>query len=169
MNNWFECKVTYTGIDEHSGKEKKKNDVYMFDAISYTEAESLLTREMEKMMSEDFKSSIKKARITDVFAYEDGDYWFKCKVFIIDIDDKTGKEKPTTNYMYINADDVRQAFDRLEEKLSSVIAPWEVHTIARTTVLEFFEYIEDNEEETELPSNLKKLTELLNDAETQTK
>ena len=38
MKDWFEIKVKYSKNGE-DGKEKKVSDVYLLDAISYTEAE----------------------------------------------------------------------------------------------------------------------------------
>lgn len=40
--NWFECKIKYTKVTE-DGKEKKVSEMYLLDAVSYTEAESRIT------------------------------------------------------------------------------------------------------------------------------
>lgn len=37
--NWFEAKVKYMKVNE-DGREKKVNEAYLLDAMSYTEAES---------------------------------------------------------------------------------------------------------------------------------
>jgi hypothetical protein len=40
--NWFEAKVKYVKVGE-DGKEKKMSELYLLDAMSYTEAESRIT------------------------------------------------------------------------------------------------------------------------------
>ena len=47
--NWFEAKVKYMKVNE-DGKSKKVNEAYLLDAMSYTEAESRITHEMESIM-----------------------------------------------------------------------------------------------------------------------
>ena len=44
--NWFEAKVKYMKVNE-DGREKKVNEAYLLDAMSYTEAESRIMHEME--------------------------------------------------------------------------------------------------------------------------
>ena len=42
--NWFEAKVKYMKVNE-DGREKKVNEAYLLDAMSYTEAESRILHE----------------------------------------------------------------------------------------------------------------------------
>ena len=43
--NWFEAKVKYVKVGE-DGKEKKMSELYLLDAMSYTEAESRITENL---------------------------------------------------------------------------------------------------------------------------
>lgn len=60
--NWFEAKVKYIKINE-DGREKKVNEAYLLDAMSYTEAESRITHEMESVIKGDYYISSLKNRI----------------------------------------------------------------------------------------------------------
>lgn len=51
--NWFECKIKYTKVTE-DGKEKKVSEMYLLDAVSYTEAESRITEALASMIQGDF-------------------------------------------------------------------------------------------------------------------
>ena len=51
--NWFEAKVKYMKVNE-DGREKKVNEAYLLDAMSYTEAESRIMHEMESVISGDY-------------------------------------------------------------------------------------------------------------------
>ena len=95
--NWFEAKVKYMKVNE-DGREKKVNEAYLLDAMSYTEAESRIMHEMESVISGDYYiSSLKKSNITELVPSEDenDDRWYKAKVNIIDADEVSGKEKST--------------------------------------------------------------------------
>lgn len=161
MNNWFECKVKYTKIDEQTGKEKRVTEPYLIDAISFTEAEKRMTEEAEKIVSGEFQiTNISKSKISDTFFYDDGDWWYKCKVSIVDVDESSGKEKKTANTMLILAGSVKEAFERLEESLASVIVPYEIEAIVKSPIVELFPYFSE-EENQEIPENLKPLSEVI--------
>ena len=51
--NWFEAKVKYVKMGE-DGKEKKMSELYLLDAMSYTEAESRITENLREMIQGDF-------------------------------------------------------------------------------------------------------------------
>ena len=98
--NWFEAKVKYVKVGE-DGKEKKMSELYLLDAMSYTEAESRITENLREMIQGDFYIvGLKKSNITELVESNDGndDKWFKAKVAIIDADQISGKEKKSNQY-----------------------------------------------------------------------
>ena len=44
MNTWFECQIKHT-VEEENGKSKK-TEVYLVDALSFSEAEERVSEEM---------------------------------------------------------------------------------------------------------------------------
>lgn len=60
--NWFEAKVKYVKVSE-DGREKKVNESYLLDALSYTEAESRIMHEMESLIKGEYYISGLKNRI----------------------------------------------------------------------------------------------------------
>ena len=56
MNTWFECGVKYVKVDAE-GREKKASEVYLIDAVSFTEAENRIYRVLEQMISGEFTVS----------------------------------------------------------------------------------------------------------------
>lgn len=146
MHNWFECKVKYDKIDEKSGKDKTVTEAYLMDALSFTEAETRTTAELENVISGEFQvTNISKSKLSDVFIYQEGEWWYKCKVNIIDVDQKSGKEKKSSNMMLIMADNVKEAYERLEESLAELIVPYEIVSIAQSNILDIFPYSVDDE------------------------
>ena len=88
---WFEVKIRYSKIMEN-GLEKKVNEKYLFDSLSFTESEGRCIEEMTAFISSDFTvSDIKRANYSEVFFSEEdaADRWFKCKLMFITLDEKS--------------------------------------------------------------------------------
>ena len=142
--NWFEAKVKYIKINE-DGREKKVNEAYLLDAMSYTEAESRITHEMESVIKGDYySSSLKKSNITELVPSEDenDDRWYKAKVNIIDADEVSGKGKSTAQYYLVAAADTDRALENLKKNLSTFVVPYEIANISDTKFIDVFPYLE---------------------------
>ena len=139
--NWFEAKVKYIKINE-DGREKKVNEAYLLDAMSYTEAESRITHEMESVIKGDYYiSSLKKSNITELVPSED-ESWYKAKVNIIDADEVSGKGKSTAQYYLVAAADTDRALENLKKDLSTFVVPYEIANISDTKFIDVFPYLE---------------------------
>ena len=157
-NNWFECKVKYVKVDEVSGKEKKVSESYLIDAVSFTEAEARIHKEMEQMVSGEFNlTNISKSNITELYPNENGDRWFKAKVAFIDVDENSGKDKKTNQYMLAEANNVKHAYEFIEECLSEMLVPYEIPAISESSILDAFPFFSEEEE---VPGNLKPVSEI---------
>lgn len=153
--NWFEGKIKCIRVGG-DGRERKVAELYLLDAMSYTEAESRLMKEMESVIQgEYFISSLKKSNITEVVPSEDenDDRWYKAKVAIIDADEVSGKEKRSFQYYLVAASNTDRALDNLNKALATFVVPWEVASISDTQFADIFPYFEDDAEE--MPENLK--------------
>lgn len=153
--NWFEAKVKYMKVNE-DGRERKVNEAYLLDAMSYTEAESRIMHEMESVISGDYYiSSLKKSNITELVPSEDenDDRWYKAKIAIIDADEVSGKEKSSFQYYLVAASGINRALENLEKSLSTFVVPYEIASISDTLFMDVFPYFSD--EEGEIPANLK--------------
>ena len=153
MRNWFNCKVKYT--KEVDGKLKKVTEQYLVDALSFTEAEARMHEQLEQMVRGEYTiTNISKQNIADIFHYQDAVDWFKAKVKYITYDEESGKEKMTTHYMLVTANDVRDAYDRLLDSLKGMMVDFEIDTISKSSILDVFPYFSNEDVETETPSNL---------------
>ena len=77
--NWFEAKVKYVKMGE-DGKEKKMSELYLLDAMSYTEAESRITENLREMIHGDLVIvGLKKSHIREWVESDAGqdDKWFQ--------------------------------------------------------------------------------------------
>lgn len=155
MSSWYECKVRYEKIDQN-GKEKKVNEPYLVDAVSFTDAEKRINEEMEPYISGEFQvTSIKKANFAELHPNENGDRWFKCKISFVSLDEEKGVEKKTNTYWLIQANTVKEAYDGIEELLHDTISDYEIPQIMESPIMDVFPFHADDE----IPENLKPLTE----------
>lgn len=145
MHNWFECKVKYDKMMEN-GMQKKVSEPYLVDALSFTEAEARIIKEITPYISGDFEvANIKKANYSEIFFDETADKWFKCKLNFITLDEKSGMEKRTASYMLVQASDFSQALARLIDGMKGTLADYEVASIAETALIEVYQYTLDEE------------------------
>ncbi len=140
MQTWFECKVKYTKVTE-SGKEQTVTENFLLDAVSFTDAETRMTRQMEQMAGGEFSvTDIKKSRIAEVFPFDSGAWWFKATVNLVTVDEEAGKEKKLRTYYLVMADDIKEALERLHDRLSFLVIPYVISSLAVSTIVDVFPY-----------------------------
>ena len=155
--NWFEARISYMKVGEDR-REKKVSESYLLDAMSYTEAEARVIKEMESIVPGDYYiKSLKKSNITELVSSEDenDDRWYKAKVNIIDADAVSGQEKCSSQYYLVAASNFNRALDNLEKSLATFVVPYEIGSITDTDFMDVFPYFEDEEEK--VPENLTPL------------
>ena len=159
MQTWFECKVKYVKIDD-DGRERKVSEVYLVDAVTFTDAETRIIQQMQTMVRGEFMvDNIKKSNIVEIYPHENGEFWYKARIGIVTIDENAGKEKKINNYFLVAADDLKQALQRLEEGLSYILVPYQTTSLAISTIVDVFPYFQD-EVNKPIPANLKPLKEV---------
>ena len=159
MQTWFECKVKYVKIDD-DGRERKVSEVYLVDAVTFTDAETRIIEQMGTMVRGEFiVDNIKKSNIVEIYPHDDGEWWYKARIGIVTIDEKAGKEKKINNYFLVAADDIKQALQRLEEGLSYILVPYQTTSLAICNIIDVFPYFEDVVNK-KIPDNLKPLAKV---------
>lgn len=146
--NWFEVKVKYTKVCEE-GREKKVSELYLLNAVSFTEAESRIIEELREIIQGDFYiEAIKKSNITELVESKDGndDKWFKAKVAIIDCDNISGREKKSNQYFLVAGSDVDKSLENLQKALSTYVVPFEIVQVGDSNIMDVFPYFEDKQE-----------------------
>jgi hypothetical protein len=157
MSIWFECKVKYTKIDEVTGKEKKVTEPYLLDAVSFTDAEKRIYKEMETYVSgEFFVTNIKVVNFSELLPNEQGDRWFKCKLTYVSIDEEAGKERKINSYLLVQSNTIKEAYDQIDEYMKSSVSDYSIPAIAESPILDVFPYYSEEEE---IPKNLIPIAE----------
>ena len=143
MNYWFECKVSYERQADSMGM-KKVSESYLVDALSFTEAEKRIIKEVRPFVSvgELDVVNIRRARIAELFLNEEAedDRYFRAKVNFITVDEKSGSEKKTSATMIVKSDSLPNAVTELKAQLDSQMASYEIAAVTDTQILDVFQY-----------------------------
>ena len=144
---WFECKIRYEKVME-DGLQKKVNENYVVDALSFSEAETRIKEEMSAYISGEFEvADIKKAAFKEVFFTDDNiaDKWYKAKLQFITIDEKTEKEKRSTVTYLVQAGSMNGAMKNIDEVMGGTMIDYVVASVAETTIMDVYEYGKSND------------------------
>ena len=141
MQKWFECTIKYEKQLEE-GKIAKITERYLVDALTFTEAEARIIKEMKPFISGEFEvANINPQKYSELFWNEKADKWFKTKVNFIVLDEEKGIEKKVANYMLVQANDLKEARELLVEGMKGSLADWEIASISETQIIDVYKYI----------------------------
>ena len=142
MKTWFECKARYAK-EQDNGSVKAVNENYLIDAVSFTDSEERINKELSEIISGEFKvKAVKQSNIGEIIDSYNGEYWYKVRVTFADIDQKTGKQKSASEYILVSADNLKQAYEIMEERLKTVLIPWKIQSVIESNILDVFFYSE---------------------------
>lgn len=133
--NLFETKISYDRLSER-GSIETVNEVYIFDAETFGDAENkvLVLAEPNLKMGYEVKS-VKRVKFNEVFFYPESEKWFKARINFLSIDEK-GKDHKVGAAVLVQSDNMKEARERIEERLKDSMADWEIVKIEETAVLE---------------------------------
>ena len=147
MNNWFTVKVKYTKQLEN-GAFKRVSEPYLLAAMTFTDAEARIYEELGSIIRGEFVvTNIARSDFHDIFEYEDSDTWYKCKISYVSEDADSEKKKKVTQNFLVTAGSVKEAYERLQENLSTLMADYEIPSITATPIVEIFPYKEELDKE----------------------
>jgi hypothetical protein len=122
---------------------KRVTESYLVDALSFTEAEARIIEEITPFISGEFTvADIKRADYNELFFSDKGetDRWFKCKLFFVTFDEKSGVEKKTTTQILVQATDLRDAVKKLDEGMKGTMADYQIASVTETAIMDVFLY-----------------------------
>lgn len=140
MYNWFECKIRYDKMLE-TGIQKTVTEPYLVDALDFSEAEARIIEEIKPFISGEFSvSDIKRVKYTESFFNENGDRYYKARLYFIALDEKSGTEKRTGVNMLVQASTLKSAVEIVEAEMGKTMIDYTFASIAETTIMDVFPY-----------------------------
>lgn len=144
MNSWFTVKVKYTKQLEN-GTFKRVSEPYLLAAMTFTDAEARIYEELGSSIRGEFQvTGIARTDLHDIFQYDDAEQWFKCKVTYDRIDEDGEKAKTISQHFLVSAAHVKEAYERIEESLATLMIDFNVVSITASPIVEIFPYREED-------------------------
>jgi hypothetical protein len=148
IKKWFEVGVEFLKVHE-SGQEKLVVEKYLFDAVSFTDAETRVNEIMANIINGSFfVNQIKIAGFSEVIPYDTGEFWFRVLVDYIYDNNKSGEKRSRANYL-IFADNIEEALERIKLWLNDSVAFFEIVSLTKSKICDIFPYFEIEQEEEE--------------------
>ena len=174
MNTWFTVKVKYTKqLDD--GTFKRVSEPYLLAAMTFTDAEARIYEELGSIIRGEFTvTNIARTEYHDIFYYEDADLWYKCKITYqsegdgldVESDLNPKKVKKVSQNFLVTATSVKEAFERIQESLSTLMVDYQIPSIILTPIVDIFPFNEELDVELERkPAKEKAVTEVTSDEE----
>ena len=148
-SEWFECKVQYEKFMEN-GIQKKVTELYIVEALSFTEAESRIIEDMSVYINGEYEvKDIKKAKYKEIWFSDDtnADRFYQAKIQFITLDEKTKKEK-RSNFVYlVQAATLNGAIKGIDEFMGGTMSDYASVEAKETKILDVIEYVVKNKKE----------------------
>lgn len=144
---WYQVKVKYDKMQDN-GCMKPVTDVYVVDALSFTEAEARITEHVQPYISGEFQvTDIKRANYSEVWEEQAAFYWFEAQLEFITINEATGAEKRTKQRMLVQADNLQGAMNAVGKNMRGTMTDFDAVCIKATPIVEVVKYNPENNNE----------------------
>lgn len=147
MHMFFEVRIRYEKTMAY-GQNKKVNEPYLVDALSFTEAEARIINEMTPFISGDFKvKAVKEVNFSEIlFSNEElADTYFKARLAYVTLDEHSGMKKKTYTNVLVQAADLRDAVKKLDEDMEGTMVDYKIVSIAETKIMDVYLYKPEEE------------------------
>ena len=134
---WFECKVRYEQTQE-DGMNKMVTETYVYKAEDFGEAYDKVIKDMPSLSDEFEITAMKIARYKEIITQDERteERYYRVKVNLIILDEKTQKEKKTACYYLVNADSVEKARKYTDTALSDTIMDYVIEAVQEAKIID---------------------------------
>ena len=139
-SDWFECKVRYEKTQE-DGMPKMVTETYVVDGINFGDAfNRMCENTIKEICSEEFEIvGMKKAQYSEIALYALlGNVFYRVKINMITIDEKTDKQKKTPMFLLVRADNINEARKAVDDEyMKGTMIDYEISSVVETKIVEF--------------------------------
>lgn len=86
-------------------------------------------------------SNVGRKKINEMFENENGDKWYRSRVYFISLDEEKGVEKRTATTMMVQANTVQGALDGIKDGMKTSMADYVIASITETKILDIFKFV----------------------------
>ena len=141
MNKWYLCKVAYERQADEMGM-KKVTESYLVDALSFTEAEERVIKEVTPFVSvgELEVVNIRPMRLAELLLDERSDKFYRAKVDLTTVD-SNDNERTARSAMIVQAESLQEATRTLITHLDGSLSAYELVSVAELDILDVYQYV----------------------------
>ena len=135
---WFEGKGRYEQTQE-DGMNKMVTETYVYKAADFGEAYDKAIKNMSTFISGEFGiTAMKIAQYGEVVMQDERteEKYYRVKVNLIILDEKTQKEKKTACYYLVNADSVEKARKYTDAALSDTMMDYVIEAVQEAKIID---------------------------------
>lgn len=134
MNNYYEVCVRYCNAIDETVKSH-----FIIEALSFADAEEKAYNDVVVYGGTDAEVlAVKRSNVEEIISSNAQDYkFFKAKYSIINVNEKTGKEKKTTLYILLQAESIDNARDMFYDAAKSWVSDIVLESISETKLVDY--------------------------------
>ena len=137
---WFECKVRYEKTQE-DGMPKMVTETYVVDGCDFGDAFKSISEYAIKHIANEFEIvAMKMAQYAEITLYKsDGNVFYRVKINIITIDEKTNKQKKIPLFLLVRADNINEARKAVDDEyMKGTMTDYVISSVDETKIVEFY-------------------------------
>ena len=138
-SDWFECKVRYEKTQE-DGMPKMVTETYVVDGCDFGDAFKSISEYAIKYIANEFEIvAMKMAQYAEITLYKsDGNVFYRVKINIITIDEKTNKQKKIPLFLLVRADNINEARKAVDDEyMKGTMTDYVISSVDETKIVEF--------------------------------
>ena len=139
-SKWFECKVRYEQTQD-DGMSKLVTETYVVDGIDFGEAFKGICEYAIKNIADEFDIvAMKMAQYAEIVLYKSmGNVFYRVKINMITIDEKTDKQKKTPLFLLVRADNINEARKAVDDEyMKGTMTDYEISSVVETKIVDFY-------------------------------
>lgn len=137
---WFECKVRYEQTQD-DGMPKLVTETYVVDGIDFGDAFKGICEYAIKNIDNEFEIvAMKMAQYAEIALYKSmGNVFYRVKINMITIDEKTNKQKKTPLFLLVRADNINEARKAVDDEyMKGTMTDYVISSVDETKIVEFY-------------------------------
>ena len=137
---WFECKVRYEQTQD-DGMPKLVTETYVVGGIDFGDAFKGICEYAIKNIADEFEIvAMKMAQYAEIALYNlIGNVFYRVKINMITIDEKTNKQKKTPLFLLVRADNINEARKAVDDEyMKGTMTDYEISSVVETKIVDFY-------------------------------
>ena len=137
---WFECKVRYEKTQE-DGMPKSVTETYVVDGCDFGDAFKSISEYAIKHIANEFEIvAMKMAQYAEIALYKSmGNVFYRVKINMITIDEKTNKQKKIPLFLLVRADNINEARKAVDDEyMKGTMTDYVIRSVDETKIVKFY-------------------------------